>query len=393
MSRFTNSPEAIRLAYAGAKSSVLHLVIVLALIAGLATQLLAHEVRPAIADVEIGPDAVLIEIRLSLEAFVGRVDLQGLSDTDNSPRAANYDALRKLTPTALDAAFRAVWPELSGTIHISAGGQRLVPVLIDAKIPEIGNVALPRDSRIKLRSELVDGGAKAVVFGWNAENGPLIVRQTGGGDKAYTGYLKGGQLSAPMSRDGTAGQGALKTFLHYIVIGFEHIVPKGLDHILFVLGLFFFALRIRPLLIQVTAFTLAHTITLALASLGAISAPASIVEPLIAASIVYVAVENIFGNQLNVWRTAVVFGFGLLHGLGFASVLSDVGLQPAQFAVGLIGFNVGVELGQLAVIAVAFALIGLPLGKKPWYRTRIALPCSLAIALVGAFWFIERVLG
>ncbi len=365
----------------------------LALIAGVATQLHAHEVRPAIADVEIGPDAVLIEIRLSLEAFVGRVDLQGLSDTDDSPRSANYDALRKLTPTALDAAFRAVWPELSGSIHISSGGQRLVPVLIDAKIPEIGNVELPRDSRIKLRSELADGDARAVVFGWNAENGPLIVRQAGGGNKAYTGYLKGGQLSAPMSRDGTVDQGALQTFLHYIVIGFEHIIPKGLDHILFVLGLFFFALRVRPLLIQVTAFTLAHTITLALASLGTISAPASIVEPLIAASIVYVAIENIFGSKLNVWRTVVVFGFGLLHGLGFASVLGDVGLQPTQFAVGLIGFNVGVELGQLAVIAVAFVLIGLPLGKKPWYRNRIALPCSVAIALVGAFWFVERVLG
>lgn len=363
------------------------------LVAGLGAQLHAHEVRPAIADVEIGSDAVLIEIRLSLEALVGRVDLQGLSDTDNSPRSANYDALRKLTPAALDTAFRAAWPELSGTVHVSAGGQRLVPVLIEAKIPEIGNVALPRDSRIKLRAELPKELGEAVVFGWNAENGPLIVRQTGGGDKAYTGYLKGGQLSAPMSRDGTAGLSALETFLHYTVIGFEHIVPKGLDHILFVLGLFFFALRFRPLLIQVTAFTLAHTITLALASLGAISIPASVVEPLIAASIIYVAVENIIGNQLSVWRTAVVFGFGLLHGLGFASVLSDVGLQSAQFAVGLIGFNVGVELGQLAVIAVAFALIGLPLGQKPWYRARVAVPCSVIIALVGAFWFVERVVG
>ncbi len=393
MCEFTNWQWAVKLAYARGKSSALRLAAIIALIFAVAADLEAHEVRPAIADVEIGADAVRIEIRLSLEALVGRVDLRGLSDTDNSPRSANYDALRKLAPAALGTALRAAWPDLSATLHVSAGDQRLVPVLLEAKIPEVGNISLPRDSRIKLRAALAGHSGKPVVFGWNGENGPLIVRQTGSGEGAYTGYLKDGQLSAPMTRDGSAGQTAWQTFSQYIVIGFEHIVPKGLDHILFVLGLFFFALRLKPLLIQVTAFTFAHTITLALATLGVVTVPASIVEPLIAASIIYVAVENIFAKGLSIWRTVVVFGFGLLHGLGFASVLGDVGLQPTQLVVGLLGFNVGVELGQLAVIAVAFALIGLPLGKKPWYRARIAIPCSVLIALVGAFWFAERVLG
>lgn len=369
------------------------LVLLLLGLFGLVSAGQAHEVRPAIADVEIRDGAVMIDLRLSLEAFVGKVDLRGLSDTDDSPRAATYDALRKLTPDALDTAFRAAWPDLSATIHVSTGGKRIVPVLIDAKIPEIGNVSLPRDSNVKLRAALVGSGEAGVVFGWDAANGPLIVRQVGAGEKAYTGYLRDGKLSAPMSPQGAADQGALQTFMTYIVIGFEHIVPKGLDHILFVLGLFFFSLRLRPLLIQVTAFTLAHTITLALAVLGIVTVPASVVEPLIAASIVYVAIENVIGNPLGIWRTVVVFGFGLLHGLGFASVLGDVGLQPSAFALGLIGFNVGVELGQLAVIAVAFVVLAVPFGKKAWYRKAIAIPGSVLIALVGAFWFFERVLG
>ena len=179
-----------------------------------------------------------------------------------------------------------------------------------------------------------------------------------------------------------------------MVSGFEHIIPKGLDHILFVLGLFFFALRLGPLLWQITAFTLAHTVTLALASLKIVSVPATIVESLIAASIVYVAVENIFGrnNGKVAWpRVAVVFGFGLLHGLGFASVLSDMGLPEGRFVIALIGFKIGVELGQLAIIATAFLVFAMPFGRQTWYRSMIAIPASCLIAGIGAWWMFERV--
>src|SRR5690606_21600571 len=123
-------------------------------------------------------------------------------------------------------------------------------------------------------------------------------------------YLTGGQTSEPLPRTGAATQTGLNAFGNYIRIGFAHIVPKGLDHILFVLGLFFFSMRMRPLLTQVTAFTLAHTVTLALATLKIVSVPPQIVEPLIAASIAWVAVENILWQKLTPWRTLVVFGFG-----------------------------------------------------------------------------------
>ena len=163
-----------------------------------------------------------------------------------------------------------------------------------------------------------------------------------------------------------------------------------MDHILFVLGLFFLSTRLRPLIWQVSAFTLAHTVTLALGALGWVNVPGSIVEPLIAASIVYVAIENIFTSGLNRWRPVVIFGFGLLHGLGFASVLGDFGLPEGQFIPALIGFNIGVEFGQLAVIAMAFVLVFWAM-KQDWYRSRIAVPASCVIAAVGAYWFVERV--
>ena len=157
---------------------------------------------------------------------------------------------------------------------------------------------------------------------------------------------------APMSLGGVART--------YLGLGFTHILPKGTDHILFVLGIFLLAVRLRPILMQVTAFTIAHTITLALTIYGVVSLSPRIVEPLIALSIVYVAVENVVTPELTPWRVALVFAFGLLHGMGFAGVLAQLGLPRSQFLPALLCFNAGVELGQLTVISVAFLLIGLP---------------------------------
>ena len=175
-------------------------------------------------------------------------------------------------------------------------------------------------------------------------------------------------------------------------MGFDHILPKGLDHILFVLGLYFLSVRFGVLLWQISAFTVAHTVTLALGAMGLVTVPATIVEPLIAASIVFVAVENIASPKLHAWRPAVVFGFGLLHGLGFASVLGEFGLPQGQFIPALIGFNIGVELGQLTVIVIMILTLGLWFGSQSWFRTRIAVPASALIGIIGAWWCVERTL-
>ena len=145
------------------------------------------------------------------------------------------------------------------------------------------------------------------------------------------------------------------------------------------------------MLLQVTAFTIAHTITLALTIYGVVSLRPAIVEPAIALSIVYVAVENIATSELKPWRIALVFGFGLLHGMGFAGVLSQLGLPRSEFLTALLCFNAGVELGQLSVILAAFLLLGLPFRRKPWYRRRVVVPASLAIAAVGLYWAIQRI--
>ena len=178
----------------------------------------------------------------------------------------------------------------------------------------------------------------------------------------------------------------------FIGLGFTHILPGGMDHILFVLGLFFFSTLFRPLLLQVTAFTIAHSITLGLSLLGVFSLPSAVVEPLIALSIVVVAVENVFFRKMRPSRFLIVFGFGLIHGLGFAGVLKGLGLPEGQFLKVLLSFNLGVELGQLAVIAIAAALT-FWMWKKPWYFRGVVIPVSSLIAAVGLFWFIQRLVG
>jgi hypothetical protein len=176
----------------------------------------------------------------------------------------------------------------------------------------------------------------------------------------------------------------------YLELGFEHIVPQGTDHILFVLGLFLLGNRLKPLLLQVTAFTVAHSITLGLSLYGVFRLSPLIVEPLIALSIAFVAVENICTPELKLWRPFVVFGFGLMHGLGFAGVLTSLGLPRKDFATALVTFNAGVELGQLAVISLAFLAVGW-WRRRPWYRKTIVIPASGVIALVGLFWTVQRV--
>ena len=177
----------------------------------------------------------------------------------------------------------------------------------------------------------------------------------------------------------------------FIKAGFEHIIPQGLDHILFVLGLFFSSLKFRSLIIQVTAFTLAHSITLALAAVGVVKLQLSLVEPLIFLSIVWVAIENTIFKQTTKWRPLVIFGFGLLHGLGFAALLTQYGLPKDNFISLLLAFNVGVELGQLAVLIMAFILV-CAIFRKSQNKNQLKIPASIIIGLVGLYWFVDSLI-
>lgn len=185
--------------------------------------------------------------------------------------------------------------------------------------------------------------------------------------------------------------------LYFMNIGVQHILPGGTDHILFVLALFLVAPNLRSLVIQISIFTVAHTATLGLTAAGLIDVPARVVEPLIALSIAFVAVENLWKFDLSRWRPLVIFGFGLFHGMGFAGYIREIGLPPEQFWPSLIGFNVGVEIGQLTVVLAA-VLLSIPLKHLlPTYglsyQKVVVVPISVVIAAIGLWWAISRSLG
>ncbi|MCB4454227.1 HupE/UreJ family protein [Leisingera sp. McT4-56] len=348
----------------------------------------AHEVTPAIADFTITDRQITIELRLNIEAFVAGINLDGLSDTNQTAQAADYDELRALGADELEPMVRLFAEEWLETFAVQAAGP--VPLSVARiTIPEVGDASLPRASFLELTGEIPPGTGSLRII-WPAGSGGVVLRQNGV-EEPYTGYLQGGETSPPIPLQGGAAKMPVEAFMEYLPVGFTHILPKGLDHILFVLGLFFLSPRVKPLLLQVSVFTVAHTITLALGALGMVNVNPAIVEPLIALSIVFVAVENIFARKLHSWRTFVIFGFGLLHGLGFATVLGEFGLPENQFLPALVGFNVGVELGQLAVIAAAYLGVRLWFGRHPKYRGRVAIPASVTIAMIGGYWFVERV--
>ena len=177
----------------------------------------------------------------------------------------------------------------------------------------------------------------------------------------------------------------------YFKMGVSHIVPLGYDHILFVISLCLLNTKLRTILWQATAFTVAHTITLALSMKGIVKLPAEVVEPLIALSIMFVAVENILLSELKAWRIAIVFLFGLVHGMGFASALNEIGLPRNKFFTSIFSFNVGVEIGQISIITLVFLLIIIPFGNKPWYKKRLVYPLSAIIALIAGYWTVQRI--
>ena len=229
------------------------------------------------------------------------------------------------------------------------------------------------------------------LYGLVADPYPLEIRQPDGSSTVE--WIEGANWSdvIDLSKSFTRPT-RLEIARQYLWLGYTHILPKGLDHILFVLGIFLLSPRWRTMLLQVTAFTVAHSITLGLSIYGIVSLPSRIVEPLIALSIAYVAIENLVTRELKPWRLALVFMFGLLHGLGFAGVLRELGLPREEFLTALVTFNLGVEGGQLTVIAAALLLVA-PFMKKGWYRQGVVIPASLVIAAIGLYWTITRLSG
>jgi len=354
----------------------------------------AHEIRPAVVDVHLQSDGnYIVALQVNMEAVLAGVSPKH-SDTNESPNAESYNRLRALPARKLEERIRAFWPQYRDGLRLDFDVVRSVPDLAALEIPEPGDLARARLTTVRLTGR-IPPGAKTLRWTYAPQYGGSVLRLHRAGDsEVIATWVREGEVSAtyPLTGD-IAATTRTAVFGQYLVLGFTHILPKGLDHMLFVLGLFLLSTQLAPLLWQVTAFTLAHSITLALSMYGVIALSPAIVEPLIAASIVAVAVENLLTARLHAWRVFVVFAFGLLHGLGFAGVLTKIGLPREQFVTGLIAFNVGVEGGQLAVISIAFLAVGYWFRNKPWYRTRVVLPLSALIAITGMYWMVERLIG
>ena len=362
----------------------------------------ADVVKPALVEISVTTAGdVTVELRASIEALLTGINAK-YKNTKDAPTAEQYDAFRKMLPQQLRPAFDQFSPQLLDNIRLLAilddnSSQRLNLKITQVEIPQPGYTKVPRISVILLHGRMP---ANAVGLQWyypykfgdNAVRVKQIDKKSEKWHWSQWQWLKNDESSRVFSLKALyAKPSAAKVIGNYVVLGFEHIVPKGVDHILFILGIFLLSLKPRTLLMQVTMFTLAHTITLALSANGVISLPPSVVQPLIALSIAYVGLENLFVHELHRWRMALVFAFGLLHGMGFAGVLNDFGMPKGEFVTALISFNVGVELGQIAVLGMAYLAVGLWFGRSPYYHQRVVVPASLLIGATGLYWTLARV--
>ena len=372
-------------------SRIVHLLLCCLLLSGLPPAR-ADVVKPALIEISINANGTYrVEIRASIEALLTGINSR-YRNTQEAPNAEAYDTLRVMQAGELQAAFEPFKQRFTQQVKLLFDDRPAALTVTRVVIPEPGYTKVPRISVIYLEGEI----ARSVqsvrwyypqAFGDNA----VRVRQVDEANEKWHWsdwqWLRKDEPSEPFSLTEVFTQQPLTAVIgSYLAAGFDHILPRGLDHILFILGIFLLSVKLRPLLWQVTMFTVAHTIS------GIFSLPAYIVEPLIALSIAWIGIENIFAHTLNRSRLVLVFGFGLLHGMGFASMLKDFGMPDHAFFTALLSFNVGVELGQLAIITLAFLAVGLWFADRTWYRQVVVVSGSLAIAAIGLYWTYDRIM-
>lgn len=329
---------------------------------------LFHEGRTY--DVEIVTDATaLVE---KLEASSG----------SSLPANTGSDRLQSLL-TTFDEKFRH-------RVKLAFDASEVRPAITYSVEPPIDSASAAA-ATIRFTGQIPPGARQFTwTLGWTFATYAMTVRGSAS-DHPATQWLEGGQSSAPFALTSPPPYVTrLGTAWRYLTLGFTHILPNGLDHMLFVLGIYLLSGRASTVLWQVSAFTVAHSITLGLSMYGVFAVSPRIVEPMIALSIAYVAIENIFVSELKSWRVGLVFAFGLLHGMGFAGALKELELPRSEFLTALLMFNVGVEAAQLAIIAAAFMLVGWHCANRAWYRSGVVVPVSALIACTAVYWIVQR---
>lgn len=356
----------------------------------------ADVVKPALIEISAySTEVVEVEIRTSVEALLTGINGR-FTNTTESPMAEEYDRFRVMDSAALTAEFESFHQRLLDGVELRADGQPVELAIARVEIPEAGYTQVPRNSVIYLTGALSRKAQSLtwyypMAFGDHATRVRQIDEAVDGFHWSAHQWIKTDTPTEPFSLTEVFAQPSFVDIVStYTLSGIEHIVPLGLDHILFVLGIFLLSRKLATILWQVTMFTLAHSITLALGVYGLVNLPPQVVEPLIALSIAYVGIENIMKRDLSRFRLPLIFAFGLLHGLGFASVLLDFGMPTSDFVWALIAFNVGVEIGQVAIVLAAYVLVARWFTSDRAYRKWVVVPTSALIGLAGLYWFVER---
>ena len=355
---------------------------------------IAHEIKPSIADFTYDENYLNLEVRLNAELILSNIDASNISNTNSSPLAEIYDRYRLLDKKDLENSILESWNNISSNIEIKINNKLKTIDLIKIETQDVKNFEISRDTLIYFRV-LLNQKSEHFTFQWIKNYGPIILRENNDlklEDDLVTEYLQSGTESDPIFFKENNIRSMFTSFTKFFVLGIQHIIPKGLDHILFIFGLFLFSSSLNKLIKQITIFTIAHSITLIFVSLSLIKINPQIVEPIIALSIVYVGLENIFKNYIKEYmRYVVILFFGLLHGLGFALVLSDIGYRSSKLFLNLISFNIGIEVAQISIILFLYLLIAIKFAKNKYYRIAFQIPSSILIASIGLYWFAERI--
>ena len=374
------------------KNIKLYLLIIISIF--ITTTIVAHEIKPSIADFTYDENYLNFEVRLNAELILSNIDASNISNTNSSPLTEIYDRYRLLNKKDLENSLLESWKDISSNIDIKINNKLKKIDLIKIDTQDVKNFEISRDTLISFRV-LLNQKSENFTFKWIKNYGPIILRENNDlklEDELVTEYLQSGKESDPIFFNENNFRSMFVSFTKFFVLGIQHIIPKGLDHILFIFGLFLFSSSLNKLIKQITIFTIAHSITLIFVSLSLIKINPQIVEPIIALSIVYVGLENIFKNYIKEYmRYVVILFFGLLHGLGFALVLSDIGYRSSKLFLNLISFNIGIEVAQISIILFLYLLVAIKFANNKYYRIAFQIPSSILIASIGLYWFIERI--
>jgi len=348
------------------------LLLVLIVVAGPAA--FAHDPGLSYAELKFDGDKLIAQLTFSRDEIAVI-----------APMDADHD--RQITQPEFDAA-RARLESLAREIFaLSVDGNEIAATALSVRLGENDAIHFdlqspaPQGSKLVVRSSLFDKlarGHRQFLSLRGADGSVFCERMLDATNNSFE--CDPAALGASQTR--------WRRFREFSLLGVEHIL-LGFDHLAFLLALLIAGGTLGEAVKVITSFTVAHSITLALATLNVVNISPGVVEPLIAVSIIYVGLENIFRREIK-RRWLLTFAFGLIHGFGFASALGELGIGADSGAIiPLLSFNLGVELGQIAIAALVLPLIW-KLRQQPQFVVRYTPACSILIALAGGYWLVER---